>query len=255
MENVRVNGIQLAYERQGTRTPLVLVHGYPLDHTIWNDVVPALENDFDLITPDLRGFGQSEIVADSYKLSDMASDIASLLDHLGIEKAAIAGHSMGGYISLAFARAYPERLIGLGLVASQARGDSPEQKEGRYATADEIMISGVEPIAKAFPPKLTPDVRVQAYAQKLIAQQQPAGLAGALKAMAERDDSRELLPSLKFPVAIVHGQEDALIPAQRAQKIEDALPHATLTILPGVGHMPMMEASQSLASALKALLH
>ena len=206
MEKVNVNGVQFAYTRRGTGKPLVLVHGYPLDHTIWDEVLPLLENDFDIILPDLRGFGDSDVVESQYKIADMATDIAGLLDHLGIEKAVVAGHSMGGYVSLAFVHAYAERVLGLGLVASQALADAPERKQGRYDAAEEIMRTGVEPVAEAFPPKLTPDERVQAYVQELIAKQRPAGLAGALKAMAERDDSSSILSGFTFPVAIVHGE-------------------------------------------------
>ena len=96
MEKVKVNGIQIVYQRKGTGKSLVLVHGYPLDHTIWDEVLPLLEGDFDIILPDLRGFGGSDIVESQYKISDMAADIAGLLDVLEIEKAAIAGHSMRG---------------------------------------------------------------------------------------------------------------------------------------------------------------
>lgn len=254
MEKVDINGVQIAYNRKGTGKPLVLVHGYPLDHTIWDEVLPLLENEFDVILPDLRGFGGSDIVEVQYKISDMAADIASLLDALGIEKTAIAGHSMGGYISLAFARAYPDRVAGLGLIASQALADSAEGKAGRYKAASEIMKSGVGSIAKAFPPKLTPDERVQAYLQELITKQSPAGLAGALKAMAERDDSSPILSSFEFPVSIVHGELDELISIHRAQEVRGAISHAVLTELSGVGHMPMMEDPHSTASALKKLL-
>lgn len=254
MKKVNVNGVQMAYTREGTGKPLVLVHGYPLDHTIWNEVIPLLDSDFDIITPDLRGFGQSDVVESQYKISDMATDIAGLLDQLGVEKTAVAGHSMGGYISLAFARAYQERVTGLGLIASQALADTPERKQGRYEAADEIIKSGVEPVAEAFSPKLTPNQRVQTFVKKLITEQQPAGLAGALKAMAERDDSSSVLSSLTFSVAIVHGNLDELIPIQRAQEIKAAVPHATLVELLEIGHMPMMEDPQSTARALRNLL-
>jgi pimeloyl-ACP methyl ester carboxylesterase len=253
MKKVNVNGIQIAYTRKGSGKPLMLVHGYPLDHTIWNEVVPLLENDFDLILPDLRGFGQSEIVESQYKISDMAADLAGLLDQLGIEQTAIAGHSMGGYITLAFARAYSDRVLGMGLVASQAPADPPERKQGRYDAAAEIMETGVAPVAEGMSPKLTPDERVQAFVHALIAQQQSAGLAGALKAMAERDDSTAILSSFEYPVALVHGEADELIPIQRAQEIKAAISHATLAELSGVGHMPMLEEPQATATALKNL--
>ena len=254
MEKASINGIQIAYTRKGTGKPLVLVHGYPLDHTIWDKILPLLENNFDIITPDLRGFGQSDVVESQYSIADMAADIAGLLDQLGIEKTTIAGHSMGGYVSLAFARAYPERVLGLGLVASQAPADPPERKQGRYDAAAEIMKTGVEPVAESMPAKLTPDERVQAFVRGLIAEQQPTGLAGALKAMAERDDSTSALSGFKFPVAIVHGEVDELIPVQRAQEIKAAIPHAALMELSGVGHMPMMENPQITATTLKNLL-
>ena len=254
MEKVKVNGIQLAYTRIGTGKPLVLVHGYPLDHSIWDEVASVLKKDFDIILPDLRGFGGSDIVESQYKISDMAADIAGLLDKLGIEKAVIAGHSMGGYISLAFARAYPARVAGLGLIASQVLADAPEGKSGRYKAADEIMASGVEPVAESMSAKLTPDEQVQVYVQELIARQRPAGLAGALKAMAERDDSSSILSRFDFPVVIIHGDLDALIPVQRAKEVKAEIPHAILTELPGIGHMPMMEDPRSTATALKNFL-
>jgi pimeloyl-ACP methyl ester carboxylesterase len=253
MKKININGIQIAYARKGTGVPLVLVHGYPLDHTIWDEVIPALENDFDIILPDQRGFGSSDVVENQYKILDMAADIAGLLDQLGIEKAAIAGHSMGGYISLSFARAYPEHVLGLGLIASQASADPPERKQGRYEAAAEIMKTGVEPVAESMSAKLTPDEQVQVFVRGLIAKQQPAGLAGALKAMAERDDSTSILSGFNFPVVVVHGEADELIPLQRAQEIKAAVPHATLIELSGVGHMPMMENPGATATALKNL--
>jgi len=253
MEVVQLNGIQQAYSRMGQGVPLMLIHGYPFDHTIWYDMAASLDDNFTLILPDLRGFGLSSVVESPYKLTNVAADIADLLDHLGIEKAYLAGHSMGGYISLAFARQYPQRLLGLCLVSTQATADSPDKKQGRYSAAEDVMQNGVQPVAEAMPLKLTPDERVRAFVRSLIAAQRPAGMAGALKAMAERGDSTPILSSFKFPVAVVHGKADELIPIQRAHEISAAIPHATLTELAGVGHMPMMEAPQETANAIKSL--
>lgn len=254
MKKVNVNGFNLAYSRHGQGTPLVLVHGYPLDHTTWNEVLPFLENDFDVIMPDLRGFGESDVVESQYTISDLASDIAGLLDALKIEKAIIVGHSMGGYVALAFARMYAQRVLGLGLVSSQALADPPERKQGRYASAEQIAKTGIGPVSESFPALLSPDERVQASLRDLIAKQPPAGLAGALKAMAERDDSSSILSGFEFPVAIVHGDADGLIPLQRAREVKDAIPHAILLELPGVGHMPAMETPEAVATVLKKLV-
>lgn len=254
MEKVNVNGVQIAYERHGSGLPLVLLHGYPLDHRIWDQVVPLLEDDFDIILPDLRGFGQSEVVEAQYTIGDMAADVAALLDELGIENTYIAGHSMGGYISLAFVRDHRERVLGLGLIASQALGDSPERKAGRYASAEEIMRTGVEPVVEGMTPKLTPNEQVQAYVRDVIAEQHPTGLANAMKAMGERFDSTLILNTFRFPVVLVHGDADELIPVERAREIKAVIKPAYLVELSGGGHMPMMEDPQETADTLRKLI-
>ncbi len=139
MDTLEINGIRLAYDRRGKGTPLVLLHGYPLDHRLWDDVVPLLEDQFDLILPDLRGFGGSSTVDAFYTMEDIASDIAGLLDFLGIQKTAIAGHSMGGYVALAFAQALSRTchrpgtgfLPGAGRYTCQAGGSLQIRSRGR----------------------------------------------------------------------------------------------------------------------------
>lgn len=253
MQKVNLNGIQLAYEQHGKGKPLVLLHGYPLDHHIWDDVIPLLSEKFDLIVPDLRGFGESATVDSPYTIDDFASDIAGLLDHLGISKTAIAGHSMGGYVALAFARRHSGRATGLGLVASQVLADSPDRKEGRYKSAVEVAEKGIGGVVETMAPKFTPDLRLQAYARQTMERQKPIAYIGALKAMAERPDSTPLLSGMKYPVVVVHGDADVLIPIDRALEVKAAIPHAHLIELSGVGHMPMMEAKEKTAEALKHL--
>ena len=253
MEKVNVNGVQLAYERRGKGSPLVLLHGFPLDHHLWDEVVPLLEDTFDIILPDLRGFGESTTVDSPYSMDDYAADIAGLLDQLGVQRAAIVGHSMGGYAALAFARLYPERVSGLGLVSSQVLADAPERKEGRYKSAADVSANGIESVVATMTPKFTSDERLQSYARESMEQQQPAAYVGALKAMAERADSTALLPSFSFPVVIVHGDTDALIPIDRAREVKEALPQAHLVEISGAGHIPMLEAKEKTAEALKHL--
>jgi 3-oxoadipate enol-lactonase len=253
METININGIRLAYERRGKGTPLVLLHGFPLDHHLWDDVVPLLEDSFDLIIPDLRGFGGSSTVDSFYSMEDYALDIAGLLDHLGIQKAAIAGHSMGGYAALAFARLFPERVRGLGLVSSQALDDTPERKEGRYKSAAEVADKGITSVVEMMASKFTSDKSLQEAARKSMEQQQPAAYIGALKAIAERVDSTPLLSSFSFPVVIVHGDADALIPIDRAREVKAAVGNAHLVEISGAGHIPMMEAKEETAEALKHL--
>lgn len=253
MDSITVNGINLAYTRRGKGTPLLLIHGFPLDSSSWNEIIPLLENEFDIITPDLRGFGQSTTVETPYSISDMADDLAGLLDYLGIEKTAMAGHSMGGYIALAFARKYPNRLSGLGLVSSQAAVDLPERKEGRYKTAADVAEKGVGVVVEAMTPKLSADIRVQMFVRDVMERQSKAGVIGALKSMAEREDSISILSSFKFPFVLIHGNADVLIPIERAKEIKAVVISAQFVELHGAGHMPMMEFARETAEGLKFL--
>lgn len=254
MQKVKINGFDLAFERRGHGLPLVLIHGYPLDHTIWEKVAPLLEKDFDLILPDMRGFGQSSEVESTYTVADLASDVAGLLDHLKVGRAFVAGHSMGGYVALAFARAYPQRLAGLGLISSQVLSDSADGKAGRYKTAAAVAENGASLVAEAMSPKLSADVRVQLFARELIGRQKTAGVIGALKAMAERPDSTDLLKILKVPMLIVHGGADALIPLERGREMMKIASGAHYVELSGLGHMAMMENPQAVADALKSFV-
>lgn len=253
MEKLQINDIELAYIRQGTGKPLLLLHGYPLDHHIWDKVIPLLENTFDLILPDLRGFGESSTVDTLYTLDDFVSDLVGLLDHLGIEKTAVAGHSMGGYAALAFARLYPERIRGLGMVSSQALADTSDRKEGRYKTAQDVAEKGIQGVVDTMTTKLSLHAEVQKWARESMSKQQPAAYIGALKALAERRDSSDLLDKFKFPVVIIHGDADELVPIERAREIKNAIPHAQLVELKGAGHLPMLEEPEATARALMSL--
>jgi len=249
-----VNGIELAYQRSGSGMPLVLLHGYPLDHTIWEPVLPFLQGAADLVLPDLRGFGKSPSPQGGYSLADMAADVAALLDHLKIEQAAIAGHSMGGYIALAFAHAFPERIRGLGLIASQALADSPEGRISRFETADRVRRQGVSAVADSMPARLTSNPTLQLLLREVVLRQSPQGIIAALEAMASRPDSTPALADYDFPVVIIHGLQDVLVPVARAHQALALVRHGHLVELEGVGHMPMMEAPQATAEGLQTLL-
>ena len=254
METIEINGIRLAYDRRGSGTPLVLLHGYPLDHHLWEDVAPLLEDRFDLILPDLRGFGGSSTVDSFYTMEDLAADIAGLLDFLGIQKTAIAGHSMGGYVALAFARLYPERVSSLGLISTQVLADTAAKRDDRFKSAAEVADKGPASVVEAMAPKFTDDPRLQKFARSSMEVQQPAAYIGALKAMGERLDSTSLLATINYPVVIIHGDADKLIPIERAREAKAALPDAYLVEIGGAGHMPMMEAKEKTAEALRHLV-
>jgi 3-oxoadipate enol-lactonase len=254
MLRTTVNGVELAYKHQGHGTAMLLIHGHPLDHAIWDSVIPLMEDEFDLIVPDLRGFGQSETVQTPYSLTDMAADLAALLDFLGIRQVVLAGHSMGGYIALAFARAYPRRVLGLGLVASQVFADPAERKPGRYQTAAEIEKQGIALLADSFPEKLSTNPSLQILLREIILRQSVHGAAASLRAIAEREDASMFLAEAEFPVVIIHGSGDALIPLERARKAKALAGKAQMVEIEGSGHMPMLEYPEATVKALLKLV-
>ncbi len=248
---LNIDGIDIASIRRGKGVPLVLIHGYPLDHSIWDEVAPLLSDDFDLIIPDLRGFGGSDLIEADQSIIDYATDIAGLLTRLRIRKTVLAGHSMGGYVALAYAREYPDRVSGLAMISSQMAADPPDRKEGRYATAKQVMAQGVGVVVEAMTPKLSNDPRVQGIVQAIMMRQRPLGVASALQAMAERPDSSDIFRGFRFPVVVLHGDADALIPVERAREMKETLGSTHYSELAGVGHMPMLEKPDAVAQSLR----
>lgn len=245
--------IPLAYHRVGRGAPLVLVHGFPLDRAFWNPLLPYLRDHFDCIVPDLRGFGESPAAEPGYSLEDMAADLSALLARLSLASAFVAGHSMGGYIALAFARRFGHQLLGLGLLGTQAAPDAPDRRQMRYQTIEQVQREGVHPLY-SMADKLTADLRCAPALWQIIQRQKPVAVIGALQAMAERPDSLPTLAALTTPVVLAHGMEDVLVPIERAREMKAALPSAVLVELPGVGHSPPYEAPEQTAAALRKLL-
>lgn len=242
-------GLRLTFDLLGQGTPLVLIHGYPLSRAIWQPLLPHLHG-LRVILPDVRGFGESQAAEPGFSMDDLATDLESLLDHLHLEQAFVAGHSMGGYIALAFARRAPQRLKGLALIASQAAADPPERRTARLETAERIAREGIDFIAEQMSNALTSQESLRPQIRALIERQSPKALIGALRAMAERPDATNLLRESTFPLLLLHGQADALIPIERARQIHALTPRARLIELPAAGHMPMMEAPAETAQAL-----
>lgn len=252
---VEVNGIELAYEILGqTGHPLVLIHGFGLDHTIWMDMASKYLRNQRVILPDVRGHGGSEAPAGVYRMSLLAKDIVHLLEYLGINKASICGHSMGGYIALAFAEKYPERLAGLGLITSRSNADSEEKREGRYRMAELVQKRGAVALAESLSPRLTAGETLIQETRHLIAKTAPTGIVGALQGMAERPDRTELLSRISVPALVVAGEDDQIINLEEAGKMAQLLPKGKLFNLSGAGHLPMKETPAALAEGLNDLV-
>jgi 3-oxoadipate enol-lactonase len=251
----KLEPVNLYYEEIGQGVPLVLIHGFPMDHSIWQPVLPKLSKCAHVILPDLRGFGKSPAPKGTYTMRLMAEDILRLLDQLKIEKAVLVGHSMGGYVALSFARAYPQRLAGLGLVASQAEADAPERRQSRLNIADEVDRKGVKVVADGMPVKLTSNVELAAQLHELIhATATPEGVAGCMRGMADRPDATGWLGEIAAPSVVIAGAQDGLIPVQKSHDMDTLLGRSWLVVIEGAGHMPMMEAPERVADALMQLV-
>lgn len=251
---IRVNGFDMNCREMGDGIPLVLLHGYPLNNTIWDAVAERMQGQVRLILPDLRGFGESSVPEGVYTMRQMSSDVARLLDALEVHTAVVAGHSMGGYVTLAFAKAFPDRLAGLAMVCSQAGADSAERKAGRLTTAGEVARQGTAAIARPMAEGLTTDPAQVGGLEQMILRTSPRGVIGALKGMAEREDLTGFLPHIEVPALVVAGEMDAFVPLVKAEEMALRMKDSRLVRIAGAGHMPMLEAPAKIAAALLDLV-
>lgn len=240
--------IPMAFEDTADRVPLLLIHGYPLNNTLWDMQVGDLCDIARIITPDLRGFGQTPPAGGPISVGTYADDCARLLDDLGFDgPVVVGGLSMGGYVAFEFCRRHPERVMGLILAATKAGADSDEAKKARDTAADKARNEGVGPIAEGMLPKLFAPANFENnpelvdFLRGMMNESSVEGVVGALEAMRDRPDSTPDLPNLDVPTLVIHGADDQLIPRAEAEAMADALPDATLTIAGDAGHLPCLE--------------
>lgn len=245
----------LFHIEHGSGTPLVLLHGFPFDHTIWDGVIGELEKEVRVITPDLRGHGRSMTTESDYSITDMAADIIELMDQLQIREAVIAGHSMGGYIALEIARNFPRSVIGLVLISSHIYADSLEKKQSRYKDIDRIMQQGAYAVLANMPNMLTRDEDIKSFCRDAVVRMDSIGAMGALHAMANRTTSEDVWKTLKFPTMVIAGSDDQLIPIEKSRGFASLSKIFTLEEIDGVGHVPMLEAPDKVAMALARFIN
>ncbi|MEJ5198599.1 MAG: alpha/beta fold hydrolase, partial [Anaerolineae bacterium] len=218
--NVTVNGAQLAcWERGRTHTTaLLLVHGFPLDHRMWTAQMVGLSDEMRVIAPDLRGFGRSAAALTGPLTMDQhADDLAALLDALKIERAIVAGLSMGGYIAFAFWRRHRPRVAALILADTRAEPDSPQARANRDAAAEKVRQAGVAALADDMLPRLLAptsmaDPRRVERLRRMILDQKAETIIAALAGLRDRPDSRPTLPTINVPTLVLVGEQDALTP-------------------------------------------
>lgn len=243
------------------RPTLLLAHGFPLDSALWAGTRASLQDVADVITPDLRGFGADHReVPNVLSMELLAQDLAHLLDERGVHRVVIGGSSMGGYVALAFAERWPDRVQALVLCNTRSTADTPEGRQARLATADGAVAKGTSVIARGMAPKLlaagTRHDRPVLVAEVLamMERQRPEAVAAASLGMAARPDRTAVLSRLKVPVLIITGDSDELMPLPTSAAMKAAAKHARLVVLPGAGHLSHLEQPEAFHRAMRDFL-
>ncbi len=254
----RVNGIEVAYTDEGKGSPLLFVHGFPLSRGTWEKQVMAFRPDHRVIAPDLPGLGESGVRAGSVSMSQYADDLFALMQHLNVGPVTLVGHSMGGYVALAFAKAYPEMLKGLVLVGTKGGADTPEVAAARRATAEKVRTEGSSVVVNAMAPKmLSPsntDAAMSASVRDFMTPSKPEGAIGALLGMADRPDAGAWLGWIKVRTLVITGTDDVIMPISESEALAKAIPAAELKLIPKAGHLVAFECSEAFNGILKAWL-
>jgi len=233
---------------------LVLIHGYPFDHTLWNQVIQGIDPSIRCIAPDLPGFGNEPTCPTSPSIDFYAEFLKNRLDEMGIDQVIVAGMSMGGYVALAFAEKFREQVLGLVLISSHAGADSPETREKRWDLIRKIRSEGVQAAVDAIRPQMISDPKnADLIAEKLNIGAESSGvngLAWALEAMAKRPDRTQILHEASFPLLIVHGENDKIIPISKIEGVARTNSAIQMTRLPNAGHATPLDAPEEVARAL-----
>jgi pimeloyl-ACP methyl ester carboxylesterase len=245
MPKASVNGTELHYRDSGTSKDVVLLlHAFPLHSGMWSRQLAALEKRHRVVAPDYRGLGKSDVPPEASTMELLAQDIRALLQHLRIERAAVAGLSMGGYLAFELYRQAPSLFRGLALCDTRAGADTEEGKANREKFARTAIEKGLSWVADEMIPKLLrpdPDPAAVKEVRSLVLGGTPAGVAAAQRGMARRPDSTETLGKISCPTLVIVGAQDQLTPPAESEKMAKAVKGAKLVKVPNAGHLSNIE--------------
>jgi pimeloyl-ACP methyl ester carboxylesterase len=242
----RVGSIEMAYDDVGEGPPIVFLHGFPHNRSLWLPQLSALAGTCRCIAPDLRGFGDST-VSGPWTMTQYAQDVVGLLDVLNIPKVVVCGLSMGGYVAFELWRRAPDRIQGLILADTKATADNAEAKSKRLAMIDVVKQSGSGAVADAQitgmvgkssrerNPGMVEDLR------QMMSSAPADGVAGALHALMERPDSTQTLASISVPTLIIVGEEDALTPPKESRAMGEQIRGSSVQVIESAGHVSNLE--------------
>lgn len=252
----RIDGINIDYRDEGSGVPVILIHAFPLNQHMWDDQLDELRKHCRAITLDLRGFGRSDAPQGPYLMDQMAADVRGLMSVLDVDRAVLVGLSMGGYVSLAFYRNYPDAVRAMVLADTRASADTHEARERRLKSAERAERDGSRAIADDMVPLLLGRTTLESRAaviervRSMIEGNSPGGIAGAQRGMAQRRDSTYILAGISFPMQIIVGSEDVLTPVPEAETLRAGIGGARLRVIEGAGHLSNMEQPGEFNAAL-----
>jgi pimeloyl-ACP methyl ester carboxylesterase len=258
MPSVTVNGIRLNVIDEGDGPPLVFLHGFPFDHSMWDAQRREFRNTHRVIIPDLRGLGRSEVSPVPVTMDLFADDVAALLDAVGVtEPVTLCGLSMGGCVAFAFVRRHAARLKGLILCDCRAIADTPEIVANRRKLAEKVLTDGPPVVVETMMPRLfgpttnekQPQV-IDALRNVMLASSS-RGIAAAQLALADRPDSTPTLAEIRVPTLVIVGEHDAISTAAEMQGIAAAIAGAKAVVIPGAGHMAPTEKPADVNRAIR----
>jgi pimeloyl-ACP methyl ester carboxylesterase len=256
-----MTALDLNVREAGAGLPVVLLHAFPLSSAMWLEQRNGLAEVCRVITPDLRGFGGSQLGDDEPSLDHMADDVARLLDTLSLDSAVLGGLSMGGYVAMAFARRHGSRLQGLLLADTKASADPPAARDNRHRIADALDAAGtprvlIDDVLPGLTGETTKRERplIHGRVRALVEATPPLAAAWSQRAMAARPDSFDTLRAVSVPSMVVVGDEDALTPAADAEAMAEALTDVRLVVVPRSGHLTAVESPDEFTSAARELV-
>jgi pimeloyl-ACP methyl ester carboxylesterase len=254
-----VDDAEIAFDDIGSGLPVVFLHAFPLNRTMWEPQVSALVAECRCIPIDFRGLGDSA-ERSPYTMDRYADDVIGVLDTLQIDRAVIVGLSMGGYAAFTLWRRYASRVRALVLADTRATSDSSEQLERRRALIELAETQGMTAVANSqiagMVGKTTREKKPDTYdaVHRMIAQARPGGVVGALEAMMGREDSTSLLSSIDVPTLLVAGAEDVITPAKDMRALEGAIRGSRLEVLAHAGHLSSLERPAAFNTVLSEFL-
>ena len=257
--HIDVDGATLAVCDSGQGEPILLIHAYPMRHQLYRDVIGPLSETNRVIACDNRGFGASTVTAGKVSIEQYADDLVAVLDELAVEEpVAVAGVSMGGYIAMRMADRHPARVAGLFLCNTRAAADSPDAAAKRESLAVRIESERSQ-FTKNVPEKLLGETTQRTRPELVeelqgwILETDPHGIAAALRGMAERPDSTELIKSFERPIHFLGGTEDTFTPADEMFALA-AETRRPITVLEASGHLSPIEQPEAWVDAFTSFL-